>query len=416
MQVTNWAGNVTFAAQRVHRPSSVDELRALVAGSPRVRALGTGHSFSRVADTDGELVSVADLASAVALDPQGRTVAVPAGMRYGELVAQLHKAGYGLPSMASLPHISVAGACATATHGSGNRIGNLATAVSAMDLVTADGSLIRLTRQDERFAGAVVGLGALGIVTSLTLDLVSTFDIAQYVYDDLPYEVLVEQWDEVFASAYSVSVFASWTRPYADQVWLKHREPSAAPPRWRGARLADGPRHPIADLSPVHCTEQLGVPGAWYARLPHFRLDFTPSSGQELQSEYLVPRHRTGEALAAIERIRDRVAPVLQISEFRTIAADDLWLSPSYQRDSTAIHFTWIADVDAVTPVVTAVEEQLAPLDARPHWGKLFGMSPEAVRARYPRWADFVALASDVDPTGKFRNEFLDRYLGSPAR
>jgi xylitol oxidase len=414
--VNNWAGNVTFAAQQVHRPSTTDELRRLVAGSSRVRALGTAHSFSRVADTGGELVSVAGLPPAVSIDRTRGTATVAAGIRYGELVGRLHEAGYGLPGMASLPHISVAGACATATHGSGNRIGNLATAVSGMELVTADGTLLTLTREDERFPGAVVGLGALGIVTSLTLDLVPAFDVAQYVYDDLPFETLVAEWDEVFATAYSVSVFTSWRRPYADQVWLKHAEPWTAPPRWRGAHLADGPRHPIADLSPVHCTEQLGVPGAWYARLPHFRLEFTPSAGQELQSEYLVPRERTAAALAAVHRIRDRVAPVLQICEIRTIAADDLWLSPSYQRDSTAIHFTWVADLSAVTPVIAAVEEQLAPLAPRPHWGKLFGLAPEVVRGLYPRLPAFAALASTLDPTGKFGNEFLDTYLGSPAR
>lgn len=411
MRLTNWAGNVTFAAPRVHRPSTVDELRRLVAGSPRIRALGTAHSFSRIADTAGELVSVAGLPATVAVDPTRSTATVPAGIRYGELVAELHQAGYALPSLASLPHISVAGACATATHGSGNRIGNLATVVSALELVTADGSLQTLTRGDGRFAGAVVGLGALGVVTGLTLDLVPAFDVAQYVYDDLPYETLMEAWDEVFASAYSVSVFTSWRRPYADQVWLKHREPWPAPARWLGARRASGPRHPVPDMSPVHCTEQLGVPGAWYARLPHFRLEFTPSSGQELQSEYLVPRERTAEALAAVHAIRDRVAPVLQICELRTVAADDLWLSPSYRRDSTAIHFTWIADVEAVTPVVAAVERQLAPLAPRPHWGKLSGVPPEVVRGRYPRLPDFAALAREVDPAGKFRNEFLDRYL-----
>jgi alditol oxidase len=408
--VNNWAGNVTFAASHLHRPSTVDELRRLVAGSARIRALGTAHSFSRIADTSGELVSVAGLPAAVSIDPATSTATVAAGIRYGDLVTQLHEAGFGLPGMASLPHISVAGACATATHGSGNRIGNLATAVSAMELVTADGSLLALARADERFAGAVVGLGALGVVTSLTLDLVPAFEIAQYVYDDLPYETLLEQWDEVFATAYSVSVFTGWRRPYADQVWLKHREPWEAPQRWRGARLADGPRHPVPGAPPAFCTEQLGVPGPWYARLPHFRLEFTPSSGEELQSEFLVPRERTADALAAVHRIRDRVAPVLQVCELRTIAADELWLSMSYQRDSTAIHFTWIADPAAVMPVIAAVEEQLAPLAPRPHWGKLFGVPPEVVRSRYPRWDDFVALARDLDPAGKFGNEFLDGY------
>lgn len=412
--VTNWAGNVTFTAGRVHRPSSVDELRRLVAGAGRVRALGTGHSFSRIADSPGELVSVAGLPPEVTIDPERRRMSVPAGIRYGELVTRLHRAGFGLPSLASLPHISVAGACATGTHGSGDRVGGLATAVSELELVTAAGDLLRLSRSadPDRFGGAVVGLGALGVVTRLTLQLVPAFQVRQYVYDDLPYAVLAQRWPEVFAAGYSVSVFTTWTGRSARQVWLKQRDPAAPPAGdWLGARLATGPRHPIPGGSPEHCTTQLGRAGPWYARLPHFRLEFTPSSGRELQSEYLVPRRRAGEALAGLDRIRDRIAPVLQICELRTVAADELWLSPSYQRDSLAIHFTWVADPAAVGRVLPAVEEQLAPLAARPHWGKLFGTSPAALRRCYPRWADFVRLAGELDPGGKFRNPLLDRYL-----
>ncbi|QSB13315.1 FAD-binding protein [Natronosporangium hydrolyticum] len=420
MSVSNWAGNVTFGAGRVHRPATVGELRRLVAGADRVRALGTGHSFNRIADTTGDLVSVAGLPATIEIDRERAAVTVAAGVRYGELVAELHQAGFALPSLASLPHISVAGACATGTHGSGDGIGNLATLVSALELVTADGELVELRRDvdGDRFSAAVVGLGALGVVTSLTLDLVPTFQIRQYVYEQLPHQTLADRFDEVFRAAYSVSVFTGWDGPHARQVWHKHRLPdpddapaAAAAPEWLGARLADGPRHPVPGASPVHCTDQLGEPGPWHLRLPHFRLDFTPSSGQELQSEYFVARQRAPEALAALERISDRIAPVLQISEVRTIAADELWLSPCYRRDSVACHFTWIADTEAVTPVVAAVEEQLAPFAARPHWGKVFGMPPATLRGRYPRLPEFAALAREFDPAGKFRNDFLDRYL-----
>jgi xylitol oxidase len=155
-----------------------------------------------------------------------------------------------------------------------------------------------------------------------------------------------------------------------------------------------------------NCTTQLGVPGPWHERLPHFRLDFTPSAGDELQSEFLVPRARAVEALTAVDGIRDRVAPVLQISEIRSIAADDLWLSPSYGRDTIGIHFTWIADSAAVLPVVSAVEEQLAPFEPRPHWGKVFTIDASAVTARYDRWPDFERLAAQYDPGGKLRPEY----------
>ncbi|MFY1687098.1 D-arabinono-1,4-lactone oxidase [Plantactinospora sp. WMMB782] len=410
----NWAGNVDFRARRLHRPGSVDELRALVAGSDRIRALGTGHSFNQIADTTGDLVSLAGLPPVLEVDRAAGTVTVSAALRYGDLVGELDRAGLALHNLGSLPHISVAGACATGTHGSGPGNGNLAAAVAALELVTADGELVTLRRGDADFAGAVVGLGALGVVTRLTLDLVPAFDLAQYVYDDLPRPEFDAHPDEILGAGYSVSLFTDWTGPLVNQVWRKRRvdgsDPAPAEPHWYSATLATEPRHPVPGMSAVHCTEQLGVPGPWHARLPHFRLEFTPSSGEELQSEYFVPREHLVGALRALDGIADRIAPVLQISEIRTVAADELWLSPSYRRESAAVHFTWVK-TDAVLPVLAAVEERLAGYAARPHWGKLFGVPPEALRERYERYADFAELVGRYDPTGKFRNEMLDRYF-----
>jgi xylitol oxidase len=422
-RLTNWAGNVTFSAQRVSHPASVGELRRIVAGSERVRALGTGHSFNPIADSPGELVSVAGLPKVIEIDAGRAAVTVSAGLRYGELTGQLDAAGWALRNLGSLPHISIAGACATGTHGSGDANGNLATAVSALQMVTADGDLITASREDdgERFGGLVVALGTLGIVTSLTLDLVPAFRIRQYVYEGLPREQLDEHLPDILASGYSVSLFTSWRGGPVDQAWRKclaGPDDSAGPEpsRWRGAALADRPLHPVPGMSPEYCTEQLGVPGPWHLRLPHFRLEFTPSSGEELQSEYLVPREHASAALAAIDRIRDRVTPVLQISEIRTVAADELWLSPSYGRPSVAIHFTWIKDTGAVLPVLAAIEEQLAPLLARPHWGKLFTVSPEVVRGLYERLPDFQRLRGHYDPAGKFGNEMVDAYVPASPR
>jgi xylitol oxidase len=413
----NWAGNVVFTADRVRRPRTIEELRALVAASERVRAVGTGHSFSRIADTPGVLVSVAGLPPVIDIDTGRASVKVSAGVRYGDLAVRLHAAGYALHNLGSLPHISVAGACATATHGSGDRNGNLATAVSAIEMVTADGKVAVLRRGDDDagFAGAVVGLGALGVVTTVTLDLVPAFDVRQYVYEDLPAAQLNACFGEIFSSGYSVSVFTDWQGPLHNQMWIKCRaDPAAVSPpeqRWMGARLADGPRHPLPGGPAANCTEQQGLPGPWHERLPHFRLDFTPSSGAELQSEYLVPRHLGVTALAAVAALRDRLAPVLQISEIRTVASDNLWMSPSYRRDTIGLHFTWTDDVRAVTPAIAAVEERLAPLGARPHWGKLFGTAPAALTALYERTPDFRALMRHYDPAGKFRNDFIDRYF-----
>lgn len=416
-RLTNWAGNVAFSATRVHRPASVAELQRLVAAGACVRALGTGHSFSRIADTPGDLVSVAGLPKIMKVDAEAATVTVSAGVRYGELAPHLHAAGYALRNLASLPHISVAGACATGTHGSGNSNGNLATAVCAMEMITAGGDAVTMSREadGDRFRGAVVGLGALGIVTSLSLDIVPAFGIRQYVYENLPHEQLYEHLTDIFASAYSVSLFTDWRSPRIRQVWLKQRAGEHDPPtpgtRWYGALAADGPRHPVPGLPAANSTRQLGVPGPWHERLPHFRLDFTPSAGDELQSEYLLPQRLAAGALRAIASIGDRVAPVLRISEIRTVAADDLWLSPSYRQDSMAIHFTWINDVPAVMPVLATVEDRLAPFGARPHWGKLFTTSPAAVSRLYDRLPDFQRLLRSLDPDGKFRNKFVDTYV-----
>jgi len=416
-RLTNWAGNVAFSATKIHRPASVAELQRLVAAGACVRALGTGHSFSRIADTPGDLVSVAGLPKIMKVDAEAATVTVSAGVRYGELAPHLHAAGYALRNLASLPHISVAGACATGTHGSGNSNGNLATAVCAMEMITAGGDAVTMSREadGDRFRGAVVGLGALGIVTSLSLDIVPAFGIRQYVYENLPHEQLYEHLTDIFASAYSVSLFTDWRSPRIRQVWLKQRAGEHDPPtpgtRWYGALAADGPRHPVPGRPAANSTQQLGVPGPWHERLPHFRLDFTPSAGDELQSEYLLPQRLAAGALRAIASIGDRVAPVLRISEIRTVAADDLWLSPSYRQDSMAIHFTWINDVPAVMPVLATVEDRLAPFGARPHWGKLFTTSPAAVSRLYDRLPDFQRLLRSLDPDGKFRNKFIDTYV-----
>ena len=413
--ITNWAGNITFAAARVHRPRTVAELREIVASSAKVRALGTGHCFNRIADTPADLVSVAELPRMIEIDPATGTAVVSAGLRYSEVAEQLHRAGYALPNLASLPHISIAGACATGTHGSGDRNGGLATAVSTLRMVGPDGEITELSRGDdpERFPGAVVALGALGVITELTLDLVADFEVAQYVYEGLALDRLAEQFDDAFGAAYSVSVFTDWATG-TGSLWLKHQatptESTPAPPAPErlGARLATGQRHPIPAMPPDFCTQQGGVPGPWHERLPHFRPDFTPSSGEELQSEFLLPRAAAPQAIAALRGLADQIAPVLQISEIRTIAADDLWLSPAYGRDSVAFHFTWIADTDAVTPVLAAVEDQLMPLGGRPHWGKLFTVSPGQLADLYERAEDFRRLAQAQDPGGKFRNAFVE--------
>jgi len=425
--LTNWAQNVTFQARTLHQPRSLDELRRLVAKSRRIRALGTGHSFSNVVDSPGDLVSVGLLPATIDIDPAddttaGATVTASAGLRYGDLATTLHARGYALRNLGSLPHICLAGACSTGTHGSGVANSSLASAVSAVEMVGPDGDLVRISRHadPQTFPGTVVALGALGIVTRLTLELVDTFDVRQYVYEDLPGEQLRSHLDDILGAAYSVSLFTSWQRDSIDQVWLKYRlgsgsdrdEPGAAPAPagFYGARPADGPRHPIPRTPASFCTEQMGIAGPWHRRLPHFRLEFTPSFGNELQTEYLIPRQHAAPALDVVASMRAVLAPVLLVSEIRTVAADDLWLSPSYGRDSVAVHFTWVNDPVACAPVLDLLAERLAPWHARPHWGKLFTDPAHDVCAGYPKMTDFAALRRDMDPNGTFGGEFVDRY------
>lgn len=394
----NWAGNLTYGASEWHAPENLYELQKLVAKTPKIRAIGTRHSFNRVADTDGALVSLEHFQT-MELDAFRHTVTVGAGVRYGELGQYLHEQGYALHNLASLPHINVVGAVSTATHGSGDANGNLATMVRSFERVNASGGLEQIS--GEALDAQLVSLGQLGIVTSITLSVEPTYEVIQDVYEGLSLETLKAEFDAVTSSAYSVSVFTDWASGQG-ALWCKRRSLSPASEVSFGTTRATGLRHPLPDIDPVSCTEQLGVSGAWHLRLPHFKLEFTPSFGEELQSEFFVPRERAAEALAAIQALSDQIAPLLFISELRTVAADNLWLSPQYQRDSLGIHFTWKPDWSAVSAVLPAIEAALAPFDARPHWGKLF-LTP----SKHPKLLDFITLRHEIDPEGKFANAFL---------
>lgn len=409
----NWAGNYRYRAKRLHLPKSVAEVQTIVKGCRHLKALGSRHSFNAIADSAGDQISLKYL-DGMSLDSKSRTVTVGAGVTYGALSPYLDSHGFALHNLASLPHISVAGACATATHGSGNRNGNLATAVSALEIVTATGEVATLSRKrdGERFHGAVVSLGGLGVVTRLTVGVQPRYDMRQVVYENLSFNRLEAHLDEIFASGQSVSLFTDWRNHQASQVWIKSRVgpggSSAIPPEFFGARLAAKELHPISGHSAESCTGQMGIPGPWYERLPHFRMNSTPSSGDELQSEYFVPREKAYHAILAVERLRDDVTPHLLISELRTIDADDLWMSPCYKRPCMAIHFTWKPAWPAVEKVLPKIEEQLAPFDARPHWAKLFTMP----LPRLERLPDFKKLLEQYDPGGKFRNEYMESLAG----
>ncbi len=414
----NWAGNVVYGAASFHEPVSVLEVQSLVAASAKVRAVGSRHSFNTIADTTGDQISLAALPRVVEIDADAHTVTIDGGIKYGELATILDERGWALANLASLPHISVAGACATGTHGSGAGNGNLATAVQAMEIVTATGDLVVISRDDDSqlVDAMTVGLGAFGIATSLTLAIEPTFDVRQHVYEHLPMSTAIEQLEQIMADGYSVSLFTSWRRDEIEQLWVKQRATSddgdacAADARF-GATPATRNLHPIAELSAEPCTEQMGVPGPWHERLPHFRMGFTPSSGDELQSELFVGAADAPGAIRTLVELHDVLAPVLKISEVRAVAADTLWLSPCFQRYCIALHFTWIPAWPEVKPVLAIMESALAPFAPRPHWGKLSTLDGTTVRSRFERLDAFEQLVNEWDPAEKFRNAFLDQVL-----
>jgi len=418
-KLKNWAGNLEYGTDHLYSANSLEQVRDYVKKQSKLKVLGTRHCFNNIADSMHNLLSLKSMDEVVALDPEAHTVTVTGGITYGQLCPYLHTRGFALHNLASLPHISIAGACSTATHGSGEKNGNLATAVSALEIVTAAGEVVKLSRQidGEPFRGAVVGLGALGVITKITLDVQPTFMMRQYVYENLPLSEMRDHFDAIESSAYSVSLFTDWQKQRINEVWIKSRVEEGqafdATSEFFGAKRAIRNLHPIAELSAENCTEQMGVPGPWYERLPHFRMGFTPSAGKELQSEYFVPRRHAVEAILAVERLHDQVSPHLMISEIRAIAADNLWLSPCYEQPCVTIHFTWKQDWPAVRKLMPGIEKELAPFNARPHWGKLFTTSPADLKSIYKRIPEFVQLSKKYDPQGKFRNEFLNTNIFS---
>ncbi|MET3637796.1 FAD-binding protein [Curtobacterium oceanosedimentum] len=412
---TNWAGNVTYHASALERPTSVAALQQLVAATPRLTALGSTHSFNEIADTDAVQVTLAGLPPVLEIDADRRVVRVAAGMTHAQVAAGLEARGWALANLASLPHISVAGAVATGTHGSGVRNPSLAQAVVGLEVVRASGDVVRVdaSSPDGALDAHRVALGALGVVTAVELAIEPTFQVATTVHLDLPWDAVTAHFDAVMSDAYSVSMFTSFDDRGARQVWTKHRVDEPAPSVDLvavGARRADGPVHP-GENDAASVTEQGGVPGPWAERLPHFRSTFEPSTGAEIQAEYLIPAEHAVAALEALRPLEPLFAPLLIAAEVRTVAADTAWLAPSSGRQSVGLHFTFRRDAAAVAETVERIEELLAPFDPRPHWGKVSAASVERLHQAYPRLDDFSALARDLDPTGRFRNAFLARLL-----
>ncbi len=414
---TNWAGNLTYSAPNFHEVNSVEEVSEIVTSCDKVRVLGTKHCFNTIADSKFHQLSVRNLNTIIDIQPENNTVVVGAGASYGQICQALHQQGFALHNLASLPHISVAGACATATHGSGMTNGNLASAVSAIQFVDANGELVSLSREEhpDQFPGTVVHLGTLGVITALSLTIEPTYDVAQYVYQYLPVEELMGNFANIMDSGYSVSLFTDYQTDKVNQVWIKQKvnENQEQADNFYGATLAEKDIHPILELSAENCTQQMGVAGPWYDRLPHFKMEFTPSNGVELQTEYFVSLDEAPFVYLALSNLKELIAPYLMIAEIRSVAADDLWMSTAYDRQSVAFHFTWEQDWEGLQKVLPIIEQELKQFDIRPHWGKMFTLDPDRLQSLYPKLDDFKQLVAKYDPEGKFRNQFIEKYLYS---
>lgn len=402
--LTNWAGNIAFSAETYKAPESVGDLQEVIRDASTARAIGQGHSFSDIADTNGVLISTRHL-NTVEMSADG--VRVGAGVAYGDLVRLLGSNGRTLANLASLPHVSVAGAVATATHGSGTMNPSLASAVRSLQIVTADGALLEVDRTDPRFLGATVGLGALGVISALTLETVEEFEIAQWVFENVPWDDAGRSLNELLSLGYSTSLFLTWIGTAVEQLWVKAAARAPLPDSIPGDP-ARKPRHPVPGGDPAQCTQQLGTPGPAGERLPHFRFDGVPSVGNELQSEWAVDRTCAGDVFQVLRDLGEEIASSLYISEIRAVAADRFWLSPFYGRDAVTFHFTW-RQTKATLVAIERVEQALRPYRARPHWGKLSNLAGEELRGLYPCFDEFSQLRGELDPHGKFANSWSAR-------
>jgi xylitol oxidase len=410
----NWAANFTFTAKRLHLPTSIGDVQRIVAASPKIRAVGARHSFNGIADSAADQIDLSRIDPDIVIDAERSTVTVGGGTSYGDLSWFLHREGFALHNLASLPQITVAGAIATATHGSGDGNKALSSAVVGLEMVVGDGSIRRVEPGQPDFDGMVVSLGAFGIVTRVTLAIQPTFEIRQDAFVELPWDELIARFDTISSAAYSFSIFTKWSGPTANRIWLKTRLGTpAADLELSRLGLKPGPPDTVPATGENHpvLLNPFGVPGPWSERLTHTPRDEPPVPSEQIQSEYMIPRPQFANAIAILRSMAGRVDPLLYASEIRTVAADKLWLSPAYRQDTIALHFTWKKQREAVDAITRELEAALIPLGAKPHWGKLIHADAAALAPLYPRIADFRCCALRHDPEGKFRNAWLDRHV-----
>jgi xylitol oxidase len=406
----NWSKNVDFNDRDFLQPGSLAELQEMVRLNQKIRARGTAHSFNEIANTSSYAINLAKMPRVIEVNSEKSSIRVAAGLTYGELAPVLHSQGWALNNLASLPHISIAGSISTGTHGSGIKNQNLANQVLSLDIVTSEGELRHIDRTNPALSTLVIGLGLGGIVYQYELKVEPTFEIRQVIYPQIPFDILQRNFDQIMGTAYSVSYFTDWSSDQVGNLWCKFRDHEVIPESVGGISKAESKYHPIPSVDPTACTDQFGESGDWHQRLPHFKLEFTPSVGEEIQTEFFIDRKDAAAALDAILKLGDVITPLLWITELRTIAADEIWLSGAYQRDTIAIHFTWKKE-DAIYSVIQKVEDALRPFNYRPHWGKVFTADAKYLSTVYPRMGEFKALILALDPSKKFENSFTRRIF-----
>ena len=407
----NWSKNVDFNDRAYLQQESLAELQEIVKSNQKLRARGTAHCFNEIANTSSYAFNLSKMPKTIEVDSASQSVRVAAGLKYGKLAPILHEQGWALNNLASLPHISIAGSISTGTHGSGINNKNLANQVLSLDLVTAEGELRHIDRAHPAFNAIVVGLGMGGVVYQYELKVEPTYQIRQVVYPNLPLDVLQRNFDGIMGTAYSVSYFTDWSSEQVGNIWCKFRDGEVIPESIGGCTQANKKFHVIDTLEPEWTTEQFGLYGPWHLRLPHFKLEFIPSVGEEIQTEFFVDRKDAAAAIEAVSKLGAEITPLLWITELRTIAKDELWLSGAFQRDTLAIHFTW-KKLDAIYPVIEKVETSLRPFNYRPHWGKVFTAEATYLKSVYPKMGEFQALMQALDPGKKFENSFTRKNVG----
>jgi len=408
----NWSGSVVATPERLERPKTEADLRAIVAGARRVRVAGTGHSFMPLCETDGVLISLADMDGGLEITPDRSSVWAPAGMPIGELTAVLWAEGLSLANQGDIDKQAIAGALSTATHGTGRTLGALSTFSRAFRMVTADGEVVECdeTREPELFQAQRVSLGALGVMSRVELSVLPAYRLKETLRRTPLIEIL-ESWDELAARHRHVEFFVF---PYADEALVKILDPVEDGDDKPGVDIDSAAMQIICDLASLmpsaaptlqRLITKAMSPSTRSA--PAYRIFPSERPTKFEEMEYEIPAERGAEALrAAIAEVRGRKLPIIFPFEYRSVAADDMWLSPMSGRDCISISFHQYAKMPWREAFAT-IEQVFAAHGGRPHWAKRHTLKSDDVLRLYPDAGRWGEVRKRWDPEAKFLNAHL---------